>query len=123
VRLVFGVIAALVLVVGCGTSRTTTLSAANFTGNSVLVVHDGAVVATLAPGFRGKLADVDGWGFPRTVRLTTPSGTELGAPWNATEGEYNLDMAECGQVFLWIGGPDPSFDPAPSFSATECPGT
>jgi hypothetical protein len=86
-------------------------------------VHDGTVVATIAPGFRGRLTDVDGWGYPRTVRLTTLSGAKLGNAWDAsgTEGEFNLDMAECGQIFLWLGSPDPSFDAPASIPAAACP--
>jgi hypothetical protein len=114
-------IAALLILAGCGTSRPTTLSAANDSGITVLLVHDGTVVATIAPGFRGKLTDVDGWGYPRTVRLTSLSGIELSDPWDASAGEFNLDMAECGQIFLWMGSPDPSFDLAPSIPASACP--
>jgi hypothetical protein len=122
VRTLLCIVGALVIVSGCGTSRSTSLSAANDSGISVLLVHDGTVVATIAPGFRGRLTDVDGWGFPRTVRLTTVSRTELSDPWDASAGEFNLDMGECGQIFLWIGSPDPSFDLPPSIPASACPG-
>jgi hypothetical protein len=99
----------------------TGVSASNDSGISVLLVHDGTVVATIAPGFRGRLADVGGWGNPRWVRLTTLAGTELGDPWDASAGEFSLDKAECGQIFLWIGSPDPSFDLTPSIPAAACP--
>lgn len=122
-RTLLGFVTAFAIVGGCGTSTPVFLSAANNSGISVLLVHDGKVVASIAPGSRGTLTDVAGWGYPRTVRLTTLSGVELGHAWDASgsEGEFTLDMAECGQIFLWLGSPDPSLDPATSIPAAACP--
>ena len=114
-------IGALAIVTGCETAKPTALKASNDAGITVLLVHDGATVATLAPGFRGQVTDVDGWSYPRTIRLTTVSGTELGDPWDASGGQFSLAMGECGEITLWLGGPDPSFDPGPVISADACP--
>ena len=119
-KTLLGLIAVLVIVAGCGTSTPNSLSASNNSGISVLLVHDGTVVATIAPGFRGRLTDIDGWGYPRIVRLTTLSGAEISDAWDAS-GQFDLDMAECGHIHLWTGGPDPSFDVAPSIPSDACP--
>ena len=119
-RTLLACIAAVAILLGCGTSRSTTLGAVNLSGIAVLVMHDGAVVGTLAPGFRGTVTDVSGWGYPRTVHVTTVAGTELGDAWDA-QGEVNFDMAECGQIYLWVGSPDPSFDLGTPIPAAPCP--
>lgn len=99
-----------------------TINVSNDSAIAVIVSINGATVGRVEPGFRGAYTDVGAGNSPRSVTLTTASGSQLSSPWDAQSGALEVSMdPECGTITLWIGPAGPSFGAKATLNPSACP--